>query len=208
MAEGASVLGGEGSVLWQIMGVWLGRGRCWRMYQWIWNKKPVQVWKSVQRQEQRWKRERRVDAQSQVQDEEAESVRWNTEGFTVIRRDWHQNSGPLRQPGWWHWAGDAEWVMLWGSTHLTWLQTSASELMLWKAFEASAGRLVLWGSPWGGCWPEQCPGLAGCAWWLRAQGAWSTGPAWGVCPAKESWVTSMPPQDTTQAPLQLMMGGH
>lgn len=161
MAEGASGLGGEGIVLWQIMDVWLGRGRWWRMHQWIWNEKPVQVWKSVQRQEQRWKRERRVDAQSQVQDEEAESVRWNTEGFTLIRRDWHQNSWLLRQPGWWHCAGDAEWVMLWGSTQLTWLQTSASELVLQKAFEASAGRLVLlgltmrwllaWAVPWFGC---------------------------------------------------------
>lgn len=44
--------------------------------------------------------ESRVDAQSQVQDEEAESVRGNTEEFTVTRRDQHQNSGPLRQPGW------------------------------------------------------------------------------------------------------------
>lgn len=94
-------------------------------------KQPIPGWKECpETQEQRWKRERRVDAQSQVQDEAAESDSWSTEGFTVIRRDWHQKSGPLRQPGWGHWGDAAGWVMLWGSIHLTWLQTSTPELML------------------------------------------------------------------------------
>lgn len=134
------------------------------------NYKPIQVGKSVQRHRSRdgrgrggWMRHltywmEKLSLSGEIQRD-----------FTVVRGDWHQNSGPLRQQGWWHWGGGAGWVVLWGSIHLTWLQTSPSELMLSKAFKASADKLMFlelimrwllaWAVPWSGC---------GCVWLLRA----------------------------------------